>query len=143
LAKEHTVLLSSHILAEIREVCDYILILSHGKLVASDTPENLESLMQGTREIELEIRAKEEQIQEVLVALPEVELLELNTKTEDVVNVTLSASAEEDVRDQIFFACADARLPILMMKQNQVSLEDIFLELTQKDDEEDTDDCDL
>jgi ABC-2 type transport system ATP-binding protein len=143
LAKEHTVLLSSHILAEIREVCDYILILSHGKLVASDTPENLESLMQGTREIELEIRATEEPVQEVLEKVPDVEIIEVNTKREDVVNVKLSASAEEDVRDQIFFACADARLPILMMKQHQVSLEDIFLELTQTDDEEDTNDSDL
>ena len=47
LAKEHTVILSSHILAEIQEVCDYIMIISKGKLVASDTPENLENLMSG------------------------------------------------------------------------------------------------
>ena len=53
LAKKHTVILSSHILAEIQEVCDYIMIISGGKLVASDTPENLEKLLEGQRSVEI------------------------------------------------------------------------------------------
>ena len=53
LSKKHTIILSSHILAEIREVCDYIMIISRGKLVASDTPENLENRLKSSRHIEL------------------------------------------------------------------------------------------
>ena len=64
LAKEHTVILSSHILAEIREVCDYIMIISKGKLVASDTPEHLEELMNGSDTIHIETRAEEETVRE-------------------------------------------------------------------------------
>lgn len=56
LAKKHTVILSSHILAEVREVCDYIMIISGGKLVASDTTENLENMMSGKGQIEVEAR---------------------------------------------------------------------------------------
>ena len=65
LAKEHTVILSSHILAEIREVCDYILIIARGKLVASDTPENLENSMSGTGHIEIEVRREQKEVERV------------------------------------------------------------------------------
>ena len=61
LSKQHTVILSSHILAEVREVCDYIWIISKGKLVASDTPENLEKLLAGSDTIEVEIREKDKE----------------------------------------------------------------------------------
>ena len=62
LAKEHTIILSSHILAEIQEVCDYVMIISKGKLVASDTPENLEKLFAGNTTIELTARAEDGEI---------------------------------------------------------------------------------
>ena len=73
LAKEHTVILSSHILAEIREVCDYIMIISKGKLVASDTPEHLEELMNGSDTIHIETRAEEETVREILSGLKDIE----------------------------------------------------------------------
>ncbi len=66
LAKEHTVILSSHILAEIREVCDYIMIIAKGKLVASDTPENLENEMSGTAHVEIEVRREQKEVEQVL-----------------------------------------------------------------------------
>ena len=66
LAKEHTVILSSHILAEIREVCDYILIIAKGKLVASDTPENLENAMSGAGHVEIEVRRGKEEVAALL-----------------------------------------------------------------------------
>ena len=73
LAKEHTVILSSHILAEIREVCDYIMIISKGKLVASDTPEHLEELMNGSDTIHIETRAEKETVREILSGLKDIE----------------------------------------------------------------------
>ena len=66
LSKKHTIILSSHILAEIREVCDYIMIISRGKLVASDTPENLENRLKSSRHIELQAKAPVTRVQEIL-----------------------------------------------------------------------------
>ena len=66
LSKKHTIILSSHILAEIREVCDYIMIISRGKLVASDTPENLENRLTSSRHIELQAKAPVTRVQEIL-----------------------------------------------------------------------------
>lgn len=66
LGKEHTVILSSHILSEISAVCDYVLILSHGKLVASDTLENLTSLMQGQNSLIVTVKSSKEQLKEIL-----------------------------------------------------------------------------
>ena len=63
LSKKHTIILSSHILAEIREVCDYIMIISRGKLVASDTPENLENRLKSSRHIELQAKAPVTRVQ--------------------------------------------------------------------------------
>ena len=67
LGKEHTVILSSHILSEISAVCDYVLILSHGKLVASDTLENLTSLMQGQNSLIVTVKSSKEQLKEILL----------------------------------------------------------------------------
>ena len=66
LAKKHTVILSSHILAEVREVCDYILIISKGKLVASDTPENLERNLGDSDLIEIETKADPDEVRRIL-----------------------------------------------------------------------------
>ena len=66
LAKKHTVILSSHILAEVREVCDYILIISKGKLVASDTPENLERNLGDSDLIEIETKASPDEVRRIL-----------------------------------------------------------------------------
>ena len=66
LAKKHTVILSSHILAEVREVCDYILIISKGKLVASDTPENLERNLGDSDLIEIETKASPGEVRRIL-----------------------------------------------------------------------------
>ena len=66
LAKKHTVILSSHILAEVREVCDYIMIISGGKLVASDTTENLENMMSGKGQIEVEAKASRDEMDHII-----------------------------------------------------------------------------
>ncbi|HIZ74033.1 MAG TPA: ABC transporter ATP-binding protein, partial [Candidatus Mediterraneibacter stercoravium] len=73
LSERHTVILSSHILAEVREVCDHILIISKGKLVASDTPENLEKMMGDADTVEIETKASPSQIRELLKNIPGIE----------------------------------------------------------------------
>lgn len=133
LGEKHTVILSSHILSEISAVCDHIFIISKGKLVASDTTENLTLMMSGEQEIELLVKAQKEQAKEAVQKIPAVEKCRVENGTEEnTVHMTISAKKGEDIREAVFFAFADARLPILDMKSDGKSLEDIFLELTSK-----------
>lgn len=132
LAKEHTVILSSHILAEIREVCDYILIIARGKLVASDTPENLENSMSGTGHIEIEVRREQKEVERVLDRIDQVKRVEYTLLEDGTVRVQIEAKGSGDIRERIFHAFADQKMPLLTLKLNKSTLEEIFLELTQK-----------
>lgn len=131
LAQNHTVILSSHILAEVREVCDHILIISQGKLVACDTPENLEKLMAAETTIELEVKAQECDVEEILSGIEGVGEWECTFNADGNLNVKIMVQAEEDLRESVFFAFAEAKCPILMMQKTSVSLEEVFLELTE------------
>ena len=136
LAKEHTVILSSHILAEVREVCDYIMIISRGKLVASDTPENLEHLMAGQNSLEIETKTEPERVRKILRSISGVDKIELE-RTEEAttyarIETETAASGEnQDIREAIFLAFAEAGCPLLMLKASKASLEEVFMELTQ------------
>lgn len=131
LSKRHTIILSSHIMQEISAVCDYILIISHGKLVASDTPENLSKLMLGANEIELLIRGDIDVVREVLLKNAEITDLSVQNGIEEgCVQVKMKTPSEVDLREPIFYQMSEAKCPILMMKSANMSLEDIFLELT-------------
>lgn len=136
LAKEHTVILSSHILAEIREVCDYIMIISKGKLVASDTPEHLEELMNGSDTIHIETRAEEETVREILNGLKDIEDVTY-TQENEILKAEVKTKERKDIREVIFSAFAEAKCPLLTLQKTTVSLEEVFLELTggQKSDE--------
>lgn len=132
LAKEHTVILSSHILAEIREVCDYILIIARGKLVASDTPENLENSMSVTGHIEIEVRREQKEVERVLDRIDQVKRVEYTLLEDGTVRAQIEAKGSGDIRERIFHAFADQKMPLLTLKLNKSTLEEIFLELTQK-----------
>ena len=136
LAKEHTVILSSHILAEIREVCDYIMIISKGKLVASDTPEHLEELMNGSDTIHIETRAEKETVREILSGLKDIEDVTY-TQENEILKAEVKTKERKDIREVIFSAFAEAKCPLLTLQKTTVSLEAVFLELTggQKSDE--------
>ena len=136
LAKEHTVILSSHMLAEIREVCDYIMIISKGKLVASDTPEHLEELMNGSDTIHIETRAEEETVREILSGLKDIEDVTY-TQENEILKAEVKTKERKDIREVIFSAFAEAKCPLLTLQKTTVSLEEVFLELTggQKSDE--------
>ena len=132
LAKEHTVILSSHILAEIREVCDYILIIAKGKLVASDTPENLENAMSGAGHVEIEVRRGKEEVAALLNHMSSVKKAEYTLEEDGTLRVQIEARDGKDIREEIFQAFADHRMPLQTLKLNKSTLEEIFLELTQK-----------
>ena len=131
LGQSHTVILSSHILSEVRAVCDQIMIISKGKLVASDTPDRLEQLFAGDLSLELTLRGDQEKITRVLGSLPGVSTLTFHAgEVEGAQGVTLHTAPPADLSEAVFAACARENLPILRMGMQKASLEDVFLELT-------------
>ncbi len=138
LGQKHTVILSSHILSEVSAVCDHIMIIDKGRLIASDTPENLERQMAGTAGMELLVKGTEEQILKILEAIPQAANVSVRESGEEGINradFRICTEAEgtedgEDIRETIFFAFADQRIPILSMQTIRASLEEVFLELT-------------
>lgn len=96
LGKKHTVILSSHILSEITSVCDHVLIISHGKLVASDTPENLSRYMKESDALELTVRGSRAACEEAMELLKQVKGLEVKTTTASLEEVFLELTDEEN-----------------------------------------------
>lgn len=131
LKEKHTIILSSHILSEVSAICDHILIISHGKLVASDSPEGLQKLLKGSMELELAVKGEFEKVKSVLEKLDGVESVEhIESAEQDCVKIKVVCKEKADVREAVFYALADERLAILEMTSDKKSLEDIFLELT-------------
>ena len=136
LGQDHTIILSSHILSEVQAVCDHIMIISHGKLVASDTAENLTSLFAGRVTLRLEIKASAEKIGEALGDMDGIEEMKAEECAEDVIALSIIPKENADIREELFRRFAKADCPILEMRREKATLEDVFLELTQdgKDD---------
>lgn len=133
LAEKHTVILSSHILAEVREVCDYILIISRGKLVASDTPENLEKMLGESDTVEIETEASPAAVGEILKNVPGIAQIVIKETSDGVTRAQIREKKGEDARGRIFDAFAGNRVTLLTLRRLSVSLEDVFMELTQKE----------
>lgn len=134
LGEEHTVFLSSHILSEISAVCDYVMIISDGKLVASDTPDNLSKRMTGCV-LDVSVKGKEETVVNALRKIKKANEVEVLSSTEAGV-VKVRITSDDDVRSEVFFALCEIKTPIMELSSNNMSLEDIFLKLTEKDETE-------
>ena len=131
LGREHTIILSSHILPEVSAVCGRVLIMNQGSIVASDSPENLSRRLMGTGRIMLRLSGEKARALSVLEKLEGLNSLSCSGSSEEgSIDLLLEAGQETDIREKIFFACAENRLPILMMRPMDMSLEDIFLHLT-------------
>ena len=133
LAKKHTVILSSHILAEVREVCDYILIISKGKLVASDTPENLERNLGDSDLIEVETKASPDEVRRILETVDGIRSISTKHLENGITWAQVQEKKNTDIREKVFQAFAQKHQPLLKLNPLQVSLEDVFMELTQSD----------
>lgn len=130
LSKEHTIILSSHILAEIKEICDHIIIISKGQVVASDTSENLESDIYAKEIVELEVRGSEDEVVKLVENVPGVASLE-STVNESIVAMTITTNGENaNICEDISVALVSNDKPIRKLNTVKASLEDIFLELT-------------
>ena len=131
LGKRHTVLLSSHILSEVSAICDRILILSRGALVADDTPEALSRRIAEASVLRLRIRGTEEAARACLQAVPGIGEIQISPDAQaDVVQAAVTAGQSDDVCERVFFAFSSAGVPLLQMQTDQPDLEDVFLALT-------------
>lgn len=144
LGQSHTVILSSHILSEVQAICDKILIIAHGRLVAFDTPAKLEERLAATGGISLTTDVSLDAARKAFAGVKTLaEVLPL-VGTDGFTHLRLRA-AQEDLyatAREVFFAFAERRLAILELRLNKASLEDVFLELTDTDTEtEVTDDA--
>lgn len=132
LKQKHTVILSSHILSEVRAVCDYVLIISHGKLVASDTPDNLERLAAGSNSLLMKVKGEKDTIRKDLETIEGVTGVKMSYDSdEELWKTKVSIQENVDIREKVFYAMAKANCPIYEMQVKRVSLEDVFLELTE------------
>ena len=131
LGQKHTVILSSHILSEVSAVCDHVLIIDKGKLVASDTPENLGKLMSGANSLELTVKGQESEIRKALDMVENIEdVIYHDSLIQNACDFTIKLSGNQDMRENIFFALAEVKCPILKMQSSNMSLEEVFLKLT-------------
>ena len=134
LAKSHTVILSSHILSEIQEMCDHLLIIHHGKKVAAGAPAQLEWELSGVPALELTVRAPETAARAALTGLTGLRGVEgVPCAEEGCCSLRLEQENGCDLRGAVSAACAGAGVPLLELRRDVMTLEDIFLRLTAED----------
>ena len=132
LGRTRTVLISSHILSEVQTICEKILIIDKGKLIAFDTPKNLEQLMLAPSEITILAEASAQEVREILGGLSHITRLELEPSS-----CTVTARIQTDLEDihvlsrAIFLAFAGRNKALLEMSLKKANLEDIFIQLTE------------
>ena len=136
LGEKHTIILSSHILSEVNAICDYVLIIDQGHLVAEDTPEHLAEHFADKNRILLSVKGEKDRIEEALEESEYIASYEVTGENEGVLDVTAETTGKEDIRDALFLEFADKKLPIVKMEMETLSLEDVFLKLTGKEGEE-------
>lgn len=132
LGEKHTVIISSHILTEISEVCDYVLIINRGRLVAADSTEKLEEMFAGGNSLELLVDGDKDAIIRILSMMKSVVKCDIEDYDEQqkAYPVRLKVESDADIRRDIFREFAKADMPVIEMKSRVVSLEEVFLELT-------------
>ncbi len=130
LARKHTVIISSHILSEISEVCDTVMIINKGKLVVMDRVENLPKYLERSMRLKLLVLGDEAKIEAALSSINGIEELTFDRGEDGLTAIFIGTKGSLDVREEVFYALASARCPIYSMNMDSLSLEDIFLEMT-------------
>jgi len=135
LGQEHTVILSSHILSEVQTICEKVLIIAKGKLVAFDAPENLEKLFLASHNVSFITEAKTDDIDEILEGMNEVSDWKMKTLEDGNIQVDVQIEFGEvaDVCRNLFFAFANKKIALLELVSKKANLEDVFIELTESE----------
>jgi ABC-2 type transport system ATP-binding protein len=132
LGESKTVILSSHILAEIREVCDHIIIISRGKIVADSSLEELESRAGDGVTLRMSVKGARDTVLSVIESYPNIRRCSVLSDKDGVVDLELELPHGLDIRDELFFAMAAKRCAVINIEQVSASLEQVFLSLTDK-----------
>jgi len=136
LGRDHTIILSSHILPEVSAVCRRILIINEGRIVADDTPDNLAKRLLGGSHVLLRIDGGRDAVEKALRSVPAVRSVEFRESQEPgTVEAVAESDRDADIRRDVFRSLSSAGLPVLMMRSLDMSLEEIFLHLTTKEEE--------
>ena len=134
LGKNHTVILSSHILQEVQAVCERIVIINKGKVAAIDTPNNLAKTLSNENKFSLRVAGDEREVLDLLKPIHGVKYVKsLGRKEKNSMDFIIESEPNVDVRPSIFTALAQANMPILSLQAVDLTLEDIFLEVTTND----------
>ena len=134
LGKHHTVILSSHILPEVQAVCDRIVVISNGSVVANDTTDALARNLSADHKLVVRAEGSGEDIKKLLSAIPDMERVHINREAEPGVwEFFLEAAQGKDIRREVSKKLSSRNYPILMMRSNELTLEEIFLKLTTGD----------
>lgn len=132
LGKRHTVILSSHILPEIQAVCDRIVVINHGKIVANDTEENILTAFEGEKKLFLTVEgAGRDAIRSALERLPGVKSVSFSRERKGSLDVEITAQKDRDIRKDVFDTAAGNGWTILEMRSSKLTLEEIFIRLTE------------
>ena len=135
LAKEHTVILSSHILFEVNAVCDRVLIINHGKKIIIDTPEQVIHTIGGTDGIYVAAKTTKEELDKILSGVDGINSTrEERVPEEGVAACSVFPKEGADLREQIFKAFAVAGVTLLEMRSETKTLEEVFIALTGEED---------
>ena len=129
--KNHTVILSSHILSEISQICEKVIIIDKGEIVAVDTPENLEKDTVEVKKIFVTVDSSANNFEEIKEDIKEIKNITLKEENEEEKLYIVEYEGEVDVRKLIFTACAKKEIVILEMKKEEVSLESAFIKLVE------------
>lgn len=134
LGKHHTVILSSHILQEVQAVCERVVIINKGKVAAIDSPDNLAKTLSNDNKFSLRVAGDEEKLLDILRPIHGIKYVKsLGRKEKGSMDFLIEAEPNVDVRPLIFTKLAAENMPILSMQAVDISLEDIFLEVTEKE----------
>jgi len=136
LAHSHTVLISTHILPEAEMTCNRIVIMDEGRILAADTPENLQKLMAGNSQVIAEIAAPPDELRECWLVMPEIEQFDVSPAEGDFQRCALTPREGCDVRPQIFSLARERGWTLRELTRNRHSLEDIYLQVTKPNEEE-------
>lgn len=142
LGGEHTVILSSHILSEIQSICDNIIIISQGKLVADDTAENLERRLNGGKgcsTLKITAKASRKDINQALKGIKAIREIEFLQENGGTVTAEIKFDGDKSIEEDVFSAFCNINKPILRMDTVHASLEDVFMTLTEADKDENSD----
>ena len=140
LSEKHTIILSSHILSEVSAVCDHIMIISKGKLAASDTPEGLMTLLKGGKQLEISVLGEQERFEKILSEIEDIENYKIAADTnKKELHGVVRFGADKDIRKELFYRLAASDMPIMSLGLSEKSLEDVFLALTEEETAHDSD----